>query len=696
MQQHLSQQNFNQQNLQRLPSTTQQQQLAQQSISTPHPPPSTPHQAQRMLSTSQQQQQQAQSQPIQQSQQGLQVPQLQQPQPQHTQPQPQVKPSPKPIGTTSSTVTGAFKPEQLEALRYQIHAFKLITRNLAVPELLQREVFKYTSSQSIPETSKPANAIASKIVEAVYNQNVPPNVNTSRSSVDEKQKFQGPFWSIASNPYNHLPKSLTAQAHASRQQRLLIPSIMPTGLDPEAYAEERERRIQARIQYRIQELENLPANLASTTLSGHAEGSAKLKAMIELKALRLLDKQRQLRQQLIQGVSKSTTLHTAADRNAFRRMKKQSLREARNTEKMEKQQRSEREKRQKQKQAEYLASIVSHGRELVNWHRVQASKTSKLALQVQRFHVIAEKEEQKRIQRISQERLQALKADDEEAYLKLIDTTKDTRITHLLRQTNTYLETLSAAVVSQKESIAEGEALEIEDEDAYRTEHGDDYYAISHRVQEEIKSQPSILVGGKLKEYQIKGLQWMISLYNNRLNGILADEMGLGKTIQSISLITYLIEKKKQNGPFLIIVPLSTLTNWTLEFEKWAPSVVKVVYKGVPSTRRQIQLTALKQGFNVLLTTYEYIIKDRPVLSKFKWVHMIIDEGHRMKNANSKLTYTLTTYYHARYRLILTGTPLQVCLHSIMSLLSLSLLSELSFFSLSINFWILSYFFFQL
>jgi ATP-dependent helicase STH1/SNF2 len=65
------------------------------------------------------------------------------------------------------------------------------------------------------------------------------------------------------------------------------------------------------------------------------------------------------------------------------------------------------------------------------------------------------------------------------------------------------------------------------------------------------------MVGGKLKDYQLKGLQWMVSLYNNNLNGILADEMGLGKTIQTISLITYLIEKKKQNGPYLIVVPLS-------------------------------------------------------------------------------------------------------------------------------------------
>ena len=56
---------------------------------------------------------------------------------------------------------------------------------------------------------------------------------------------------------------------------------------------------------------------------------------------------------------------------------------------------------------------------------------------------------------------------------------------------------------------------------------------------------------------QFKGLEWLVSLYNNNLNGILADEMGLGKTIQTIALITHLIEKKHDSGPFLIIVPLS-------------------------------------------------------------------------------------------------------------------------------------------
>ena len=142
--------------------------------------------------------------------------------------------------------------------------------------------------------------------------------------------------------------------------------------------------------------------------------------------------------------------------------------------------------------------------------------------------------------------------------MKLIDKQKDTRLTHLLQQTDQYLDTLASLVVEQQADISarEGAAAampiaEVEDEDKV------DYYSIAHKIQETVNEQPSMLVGGKLKDYQIKGLEWMVSLYNNKLNGILADEMGLGKTIQTLSLITHLIEKKNQNGPFLIIVPLS-------------------------------------------------------------------------------------------------------------------------------------------
>ncbi|MEQ2178928.1 Transcription activator BRG1, partial [Goodea atripinnis] len=83
------------------------------------------------------------------------------------------------------------------------------------------------------------------------------------------------------------------------------------------------------------------------------------------------------------------------------------------------------------------------------------------------------------------------------------------------------------------------------------------YYSVAHAVTEKVDKQSTLLINGQLKQYQIKGLEWLVSLYNNNLNGILADEMGLGKTIQTIALITYLMEHKRLNGPYLIIVPLS-------------------------------------------------------------------------------------------------------------------------------------------
>ena len=127
------------------------------------------------------------------------------------------------------------------------------------------------------------------------------------------------------------------------------------------------------------------------------------------------------------------------------------------------------------------------------------------------------------------------------------------------------------------------------------------------------------------------GLRWLVSLHNNQLNGILADEMGLGKTIQTIALISYLIESKDIQGPFLVIVPLATLSNWQLEFARWCPECKTIIYKGSPEARRdlfEIEMgggKAAEEGasagppFNVLLTTYELIMKDRLRLKKWRY-----------------------------------------------------------------------------
>ena len=99
---------------------------------------------------------------------------------------------------------------------------------------------------------------------------------------------------------------------------------------------------------------------------------------------------------------------------------------------------------------------------------------------------------------------------------------------------------------------------------------------------------------------------------------------GLGKTIQTISLITFLIEVKKQRGPYLVIVPLSTMTNWSGEFAKWAPGVKMISYKGNPAQRRALQNEIRAGQFQVLLTTYEYITEACPILCKQRWLHMNI------------------------------------------------------------------------
>merc|ERR1719483_775863 len=278
-------------------------------------------------------------------------------------------------------------------------------------------------------------------------------------------------------------------------------------------------------------------------------------------------------------------------------------------------------------------------------------------------------------------------AESGEKHVKVVDPATGTVLSGeqapLTSQLDAWLEMNPTFQIAPKDEESEDESEEDSEDEQDRAQNEiqeapvkieDDgehnYYTMAHTIKETVSQQPTIMINGKLKEYQVKGLEWMVSLYNNSLNGILADEMGLGKTIQTISLVTYLMETKKVNGPFLIIVPLSTLSNWMMEFDKWAPSVIKIPYKGMPHVRRNLQMQLKANKFNVLLTTYEYVIKDKAILAKIRWKYMIIDVGHRMKNHHCKLTIVLNTHYIAPNRLLLTGTPLQNKLPELWALLN--------------------------
>jgi chromodomain-helicase-DNA-binding protein 4 len=178
--------------------------------------------------------------------------------------------------------------------------------------------------------------------------------------------------------------------------------------------------------------------------------------------------------------------------------------------------------------------------------------------------------------------------------------------------------------------------------------------------------QPSFLVGGKLMEYQLEGLNWLLYNFHRDKNVILADEMGLGKTIQVIGAVATLIKHKPKVWPFLIVVPNSTCPNWRREIKKWAPSLRVVAYYGAKKARD----TAMKYELypdgsaylkaHIVVTSFDAPIDDhsRLFFQKVKWAGMVVDEGHRLKS-DKNLLYGALNKLKVSWRLLLTGTPLQ-------------------------------------
>ncbi|KAB5554819.1 chromatin remodelling complex ATPase chain ISW1, partial [Coniochaeta sp. 2T2.1] len=183
------------------------------------------------------------------------------------------------------------------------------------------------------------------------------------------------------------------------------------------------------------------------------------------------------------------------------------------------------------------------------------------------------------------------------------------------------------------------------------------------------RDSPSF-INGTMRDYQIAGLNWLISLHENGISGILADEMGLGKTLQTISFLGYLRHILGITGPHLILVPKSTLDNWHREFTRWTPEVNVLVLQGQKDERHQlINDRLIDEKFDVCVTSYEMVLREKSHLKKFAWEYIIIDEAHRIKNEESSLAQVIRLF-NSRNRLLITGTPLQNNLHELWALLN--------------------------
>ena len=184
-----------------------------------------------------------------------------------------------------------------------------------------------------------------------------------------------------------------------------------------------------------------------------------------------------------------------------------------------------------------------------------------------------------------------------------------------------------------------------------------------------IPRQPDHMDGHcQMKPFQLFGLNWMSLLYNYSIGCILADEMGLGKTCQVISLMCHLVEehervpKEKCPWPNLIVVPPSTYNNWLHEFEKFAPGLSVVGYRGSQAERAEIayQVAQEPDAYHVVLATYSQIGTDADLdaMRSFDINVAVFDEGHKMKNPETKI-YRDLRRIQAEWRMLLTGTPVQ-------------------------------------
>ncbi|OWZ24675.1 hypothetical protein PHMEG_000197 [Phytophthora megakarya] len=188
------------------------------------------------------------------------------------------------------------------------------------------------------------------------------------------------------------------------------------------------------------------------------------------------------------------------------------------------------------------------------------------------------------------------------------------------------------------------------------------------------EQSPTYKGGRTLRAYQVEGLNWMVSCIKAQRSCILADEMGLGKTVQIVSLIEHMKSEESIRGPYLIVVPLSTIQHWRREIESWTNLNVCVYHdigdRTTKFTAKDMRAVIRDQEwyypglgnsifkFHILLTTFETILADFEEFEHIHWRLVVVDEAHRLKGAGSRVLKMMRVL-HVDRKVLLTGTPLQ-------------------------------------
>jgi len=170
-------------------------------------------------------------------------------------------------------------------------------------------------------------------------------------------------------------------------------------------------------------------------------------------------------------------------------------------------------------------------------------------------------------------------------------------------------------------------------------------------------------LNGTLRDYQRRGAAWMGFLTGNGFGALLADDMGLGKTIQTIA---WMVSLKREDGPALVVAPLTLLANWRHEISKFAPGLKVYVHQGdsrhIASGFRR---TALES--DIVVTSYSLLVRDYRDMSEVEWQALVLDEAQTIKNPDTQVARAVRAL-GAKRRVALTGTPVENSAYDIWSL----------------------------